>query len=203
MLRISLFIPLLFLFVQTQAQSNLNFGIYVGANVQQLSFNEFDETVYSSIEAELQPGFNLGIQTTWKIFDPLHLSLKPAISFEAFEATFTESQVPQRRKIEQVNILVPLQLEYHFSQKKHHPFLLMGWTNLFDLDQEDNDISLVKNTYSTGQVGMGFNFTTKHFRFYPELIYQASLGNIANPTFNSISNISNSGLLLRLNFSGL
>lgn len=171
-----------------------HFGFALGVNTSDYHYkintsaNNADSVV--GVQIRKQPGFNLGIISSWNIHETVHLRFVPSLSFQ--ERLFSYSYVDKdeikikENRIESTCLDFPILLK--LRTKRITNFAAYAITGLqysvdlasqADVDQTLGDpiVKVLKHDYSY-QVGGGFDFWLPYFKFGIELKLSNGLRNL-------------------------
>lgn len=175
-----------------------------------------------SIIPVYSPGFSLGFLVNVRLHDQLNIMMTPKIGFYEFKTDvnyfsepITNNDVPvvTRRQTylnEATMVEIPLLFKYKAQRFNNtRMFFTGGGSAMFrtkDQDEADIEDLVVTGRDFTVDVGMGFDFYFKYFKFSPEVRFSHGLLDIyrpeqSNPAFrDAISEIRRKSITLYLNF---
>jgi len=172
----------------------LHFGFALGVNTADFKYTIGQDSnspdSITGISIRKQPGFNLGIISSWNIHETFSLRFVPSLSFQErlFEYTYVNKEEldVKSTRIESTTLDFPLMLK--LRTKRLTNFAAYGIAGLqYSLDlasQKDVDQSLgdpvvkVQQHDFSYQFGGGFDFWMPYFKFAIELKLSNGLKNI-------------------------
>jgi hypothetical protein len=176
-------------------RKHLHFGFALGANTSDFRYELNSSTAIkdsiTNIVIRKQPGFNLGIISSWDIHETVHIRFIPSLSFQ--ERLFTyqyweKGEVSTlENRLESTYLDFPLLLKLRTKRINNFAaFALGGMQYSLDLaSQEDVDQSLgdpivkIKKHDWAYQVGGGFDFWLPYFKLGLELKISNGLKNVS------------------------
>lgn len=177
-------------------RKKFHFGFALGFNTSDFRYTvNLDSSVTDSItniEIRRQPGFNLGIISSWDIHETVHLRFVPSISFQ--ERLFTyqyydldkKEYLTRDNRLESTYLDFPLMLKLRTKRINNFAaYALGGFQYSLDLaSQKDVDQSLgdpivkIQQHDWAYQVGGGFDFWLPYFKFGIELKLSNGIKNV-------------------------
>lgn len=201
----------------------IHFGFLLGFNYTNFivhpakDLKERFDTVYV-IEASRQPGFNLGILADLRLGEYFNLRFLPDLAFASrkIDYTFngTNGIYVLSKEIESTFIDFPLLLKYKSERINNYRAYLIGGAK-YSIDvasQKDVNSQLIRdkivkitNSDFGYEVGMGFDFYNKYFKFSPEIRFGFGLKNVLinepdNVFANSIERLNSKTILVSFIF---
>jgi hypothetical protein len=173
---------------------HVHFGFALGVNTSDFRYTLNSDTSFTdsitNINVRRQPGFNLGIISSWDIHETVHLRFVPSLSFQ--ERLFTYSywdkgEISTREnRLESTYLDFPLMLKLRTKRINNFAaYALGGFQYSLDLaSQEDVDQSLgepivkIQKHDWQYQVGGGFDFWLPYFKFGLELKISNGIKNV-------------------------
>ena len=185
---------------QFQQKGNLNFmdfqkkdyyfGISIGMNNASFQVNRSQNFVGNDsiriVEGIAEPGFNIHLITNVKIGDYFDFRLLPGFSFVYHTLEYTNDELQYYKRIEGVNVEVPLLLRFKSAPYKDKRIFLVGGIK-YGYDVASNSAvkkerakDLVQLSPHDFQVefGAGIQFFFPYFIFSPEIKFSQGLSNI-------------------------
>ncbi|MBN4061776.1 PorT family protein [Bacteroidales bacterium AH-315-I05] len=207
-----------------------HFGFSLGVNTgdfglkHDLNPDDYDTTkTLVGLEVKKQSGFNLGIVSELHFLQPYwSLRFVPALSFSQrnLEYRFLEDggEVKLRTKpIESTYLVFPLLIKYRSERHNNFAAYILGGAN-YSLDlasqhKVDNSINVndeivvkIKQHSFNAEVGFGFDFFLKYFKFSSEIKYSIGMHDVSiddNTIFSDpIQSLRPKMLVISLNFEG-
>lgn len=143
-------------------------------------YRSFDSLVY--VTSNPQTGFNIGIVSSLRIADHFNLRFVPTLAFGDRDIEYSvllsdTLRITQRKRVESTFMEFPIYLKYKSKRLTNtQAFVLAGFKYTIDMaSQADKKtkgnevpIKLKKNDYHV-EVGTGFDFYLKYFKFGIEL----------------------------------
>jgi len=172
----------------------VHFGFALGVNTSDFHYAiGLDSTSTDSITGisiTKQPGFNLGIISSWNIHETLSLRFVPSLSFQErlFEYTYVKKGVQKVKtnRLESTTLDFPLMLKLRTKRLTNFAaYAIAGMQYSLDLaSQKDVDQSLgepivkIQQHDFAYQFGGGFDFWMPYFKFAIELKLSNGLKNV-------------------------
>ena len=175
----------------------MHFGILVGANMQDLEFQNVgmqtitDEAGNTSQQLILcdadrwSSGFSVGVLGELRLHDNFSLRFTPTMHFGAKHLTFLNTSVRDelgmlRREIQDLKstyISLPIDLKFAAPRwNNHRPYIMAGVNPMINLTGGDQDIIRLKRYTTMLEVGIGCDFYLPFFKLIPELKFCFGLG---------------------------
>ncbi len=174
----------------------IHFGFALGTNTADFHYrigldstNNMDSI--TGITIRKQPGFNLGIISSWDIHETFHIRFIPSLSFQERIFTYTyafkgEQQIRENR-LESTTLDFPILFKLRTKRITNFAaYAITGMQYSLDLaSQADVDQSLgdpivkIKKHDFAYQVGGGFDFWMPYFKFGIELKLSNGIRNLA------------------------
>lgn len=176
-------------------RKKIHFGFTLGFNTSDFRYTLNADSSYAdsitNIDIRKQPGFNLGIVSSWDIHETVHLRFVPSLSFQERLFTYSywekgEVKVKDNR-LESTYLDFPLMLKLRTKRINNFAAYALGGIQ-YSLDlasQEDVDQSLgdpivkIKKHDWQYQAGGGFDFWLPYFKFGIELKISNGIKNVA------------------------
>jgi hypothetical protein len=179
-------------------ERTLHFGFMLGANVA--NFNAFPvKDAYAlyglkSLENSSQPGGQVGIVTTLKLFHPVvRLRFLPTLSFQERVLEYyyqdpdpnAKKDIYAEERVNSTNLDFPLMLQFRTLRLNNFAsYVLIGGQYSYDLQSQekasqsfiDPFIKIRANDFQ-GQVGAGLEFFAPYFKFGFEVKYSQGFTN--------------------------
>jgi hypothetical protein len=172
----------------------LHFGFALGVNTADFRYSlSLDSTSLDSITGisiRKQPGFNLGIISSWNIHETISLRFVPSLAFQErlFEYTYIKKgeQKVKTNRIESTTLDFPLMLKIRTKRLTNFAaYAIAGMQYSLDLaTQKDVDqtlgdpiVKIQQHDYAY-QVGGGFDFWMPYFKFAIELKISNGIKNV-------------------------
>lgn len=203
-----------------------HFGFMLGANTSGYTMNQhqnaFEQFGLKSMTVKAQPGAQLGILTTMKVFTPMvRLRFIPSLSFQerVINQVFVDpmdltKDITNEERINATSLDFPLMLQFRTLRVNNFAaYCLFGAQYSVDLQSQqdatqkfDDPFIKMKKHDLLGQVGAGLEFFFPFFKFGFEIKYSHSFWNgfIQDNTRSSspINKLYNSGWQFSLIFEG-
>lgn len=201
----------------------IHFGFALGVNTANFWMENNLNDSLLVLEPIPQSGFNLGIISDLHMGPYFNLRFIPTLSFAQRNLEYTyqfydaESPETVTKEVESTFLMFPVNLKYRsVRQTNFAAYVLTGACYSFDLASQhktDNtnarmdDIVIKLNRHSyLWEVGVGFDFFLKYFKFSPELKMSYGLNNIAvndNTMFSEpITSLKSKIFTVSFNFEG-
>lgn len=176
-------------------RKKLHFGFALGVNTADFHYRILIDSAntdsITGITIKRQPGFNLGIVSSWDIHEVFHIRFVPSLSFQErlFQYSYYKKGTIKVRenRLESTNLDFPLL--FKLRTKRIQNFAAYAITGLqYSLDlasQRDVDQSLAEPVVKIQkhdfayQVGGGFDFWLPYFKFGIELKLSNGLRNVS------------------------
>ncbi len=204
-------------------KQRIHFGFLLGFNYTNFivhpvnDLKERFDTVYV-IEATRQPGFNLGILADLRLGEYFNLRFLPDLAFASRKLDYTFSgsngTYVLSKEIESTFIDFPLLLKYKSERINNYRAYLIGGAK-YSIDvasQKDVNSRLIRdkivkitNSDYGYEVGFGFDFYNKYFKFSPEIRFGFGLKNVLinepdNVFVNTIDRLNSKSVLVSFIF---
>jgi hypothetical protein len=176
----------------------MHFGILVGANLQDLEFENVgmqtitDDAGNTSQQLILcdadrwSSGFSVGVLAELRLHDNFSLRFTPTMHFGAKHLTFLNtSKLDERGQLrretqDMKNTYVSLPVDLKFAAPRwnnHRPYIMAGVNTMMNLSGGDQDIIRLRRFTTMLEVGIGCDFYLPFFKLIPELKFCFGLGN--------------------------
>ncbi len=179
-------------------QRLIHFGFMLGVNNAgfnaQTKLNIYENYGVKSLVAKSEPGGQIGIVSTMKLFTPvIRLRFIPTLSFQERVLQYvidnsdptSKKDLLNEERISSTNLDFPIMLQFRTLRYNNFTsYLLCGWQSTIDLQsQEDKSQNFtdpfvkIKKNDMQGQIGGGIEFFAPYFKFGIELKYSHSFQN--------------------------
>lgn len=179
----------------------IKYGFFLGfhQNTYNLQYSEaFDTPAYEdviSINAQKQPGFNLGFMLNFRLKDQLILRVVPvkiALYQYAVGYSMTDGTVDSQR-IESTRLEPGVFIKYRSIRRSNsRMYIIGGITSSIRSGKSDEDTNAIRLNARKfdlkAEIGIGADLYYKYFKFAPELRYSAGLINALNGDSNFYTN---------------
>lgn len=172
----------------------VHFGFALGVNTADFHYTlRMDSTSHDSITGitiRKQPGFNLGIISSWNIHETLSLRFVPSLSFQErlFQYTYVKKGVQKiaETNLESTTLDFPLMLKLRTKRLTNFAAYAIGGMQYSldlasqkDVDQSIGDpvVKMQQHDFAY-QVGGGFDFWMPYFKFAIELKLSNGIKNV-------------------------
>lgn len=180
-------------------RKKVHFGFTLGINTSDFRYDvNMDSTGIDSITnivVKKQPGFNLGIISSWDIHETVHLRFIPSLSFQERQFTYTYYNRVQKEymtlenRLESTYLDFPLLLKLRTKRINNFAaYAIGGFQYSLDLaSQKDVDQTLgepivkIRQHDWSYQAGGGFDFWLPYFKFGIELKISNGIKNLTIP----------------------
>lgn len=175
-------------------RKKFHFGFALGVNTSdfhyQLRSDSLTSDSLTGITIRKQPGFNLGIISSWNIHETLSLRFVPSLSFQErlFQYSYINKGEPSMKenRLESTTLDFPIMLKLRTKRLNNFAaYALGGFQYSLDLaSQKDVDQSLgdpvvkIQQHDFAYQVGGGFDFWMPYFKFAIELKLSNGIKNV-------------------------
>lgn len=163
----------------------LHFGFALGVNTSDFHYtvaiDSANQDSITGINIQKQPGFNLGIISSWNIHETVSLRFVPSLSFQErlFEYTYINKgeQKIKSTRLESTTLDFPLMLKLRTKRLTNFAAYAIGGAQYSldlasqkDVDQTLGDpiVKILQHDFAY-QVGGGFDFWMPYFKFAIEL----------------------------------
>ena len=166
-------------------RKKFHFGFALGVNTADFNYAiNLDSTNTDSIyniSINKQPGFNLGIVSSWNINENIHFRFVPSLSFQEREFVYSYKAygkaVSRVSRLESTTLDFPIMLKLRTKRINNWAaFFLTGMQYSLDLASQsktaidlNNPISKMKQHDFSYQFGGGFDFFQEYFKLGLEL----------------------------------
>jgi hypothetical protein len=189
-------------------QRMIHFGFMLGFNNSGFNaitkLNAYENYGLKSLVIKSQPGGQVGIVTTMKLFTPvIRLRFIPTLSFQERVIQYSfinpnplaKSDILDEERIGSTNLDFPLMLQFRTLRYNNFTsYLLCGWQPTIDLQSQEkasqnyiDPFVKIKKNDMQGQVGGGIEFFAPYFKFGIELKYSQSFQNSFIQDFTPVS----------------
>lgn len=189
-------------------QRMIHFGFMLGFNNSGFNaltkLNAYEDYGLKSLLVKSQPGGQVGIVTTMKLFTPvIRLRFIPTLSFQerVIQYTFSnpdplaKTDIVDEERIGSTNLDFPLMLQFRTLRYNNFTaYLMCGWQPTIDLQSQEkasqnfiDPFVKIKKNDMQGQVGGGIEFFAPYFKFGIELKYSQSFQNSFIQDFTPVS----------------
>lgn len=177
-------------------RKKIHFGFALGVNTSDFRYQvNLDSAITDSITnitIKKQPGFNLGIISSWDIHETVHIRFVPSLSFQErlFTYQYYDKNMKQysmlENRLESTYLDFPLMLKLRTKRINNFAaYALGGFQYSLDLaSQKDVDQALgdpivkIQQHDFSYQVGGGFDFWLPYFKFGLELKISNGIKNV-------------------------
>jgi len=166
-------------------RKKFHFGFALGVNTADFNYAiNLDSTNTDSIfniSVNSQPGFNLGIVSSWNINENIHIRFIPSLSFQEREFVYNYKEngeaVTRASRIESTTLDFPIMLKLRTKRINNWAaYFLTGMQYSLDLASQhktaidlNNPIAKMKQHDFSYQFGGGFDFFQEYFKLGLEL----------------------------------
>ncbi|MBK6526559.1 MAG: PorT family protein [Crocinitomicaceae bacterium] len=175
-------------------RKHFHFGFALGVNTADFHYTlRADSLIQDSltgITIKKQPGFNLGIISSWNIHETLSMRFVPSLSFQErlFQYSYVNKGVQKvkENRLESTTLDFPIMLKLRTKRLTNFAaYAITGFQYSLDLaSQKDVDqtqgepIVKIKQHDFSYQVGGGFDFWMPYFKFAIELKLSNGIKNV-------------------------
>lgn len=167
--------------LQQSDQQRLHFGFALGLNfpdfsVRNKGYIAEDGTAMFAETTGFIPGFTVGVISDLRLCEGLNLRFVPTLYFGERKVNFVDSNTGKLIEDEgnpvsmkSTYVYFPLYLKYSaFRHLNHKPYLIAGGGPAIDCTRKKGELLLLKSFDVFVEVGVGWTFYLKYFRFSPE-----------------------------------
>lgn len=156
-----------------------HFGFILGLN--SMDFNvtnngaatvDEEGNVWFADQADMSPGFTVGIISDLRLFEYLNLRFTPALLFGDRTLTFSDKdgvKADQKSTVKSSIIEFPLLLKFRGQRTgNYRPYLIGGGSVTWDLARDKEEIIMLKRNDFGIEFGVGCDFYLPYFKLSPE-----------------------------------
>lgn len=176
----------------------LHFGFMLGANsanfIATPKLDAYQQYGLRALEVKSQPGGQVGIVTTMKVFTPVvRLRFIPTLSFQERAVEYyyenpggaNANEKTKEQRVNSTNLDFPLMIQFRTLRVNNFAaYLLAGGQYSYDLQSQQDASQNFKDPFLKikaddwqGQVGVGVEFFAQYFKFGMEVKYSQSFSN--------------------------
>jgi len=175
-------------------RKKIHFGFALGINTADfnygLNLGSTNSDSITNISINKQPGFNLGIVSSWNINENIHIRFIPSLSFQerefVYNYQFNGVSVKRVSRLESTTLDFPIMLKLRSKRINNWAaYFLTGLQYSLDLATQsktaielNNPISKMKQHDYSYQFGGGFDFFQEYFKLGLELKISNGIRNV-------------------------